>query len=176
MAPIEQYEIESERAAFIYAYADETGVRYVGRSVHPEQRHNEHLRGEGGARTYALDLPAMRRLIIEATTESSAQERETFWICALREKHPLVNMQSPWYFDASKRPNRGGTTLHLRIGVEARARIAAIAAERSKDGARATPHSIALEAIRELIDQREPVDDGEPPVIGEAEFLEWWNR
>lgn len=83
---------DMDRDRFVYALADESGIRYVGCSANPGRRLYEHRSGMSGSRSHLIRMDGVRLLILEAVTSSSAEEREIFWIESLCWKQPLVNL------------------------------------------------------------------------------------
>ena len=80
------------RPCYVYALADSTGVRYIGRSMSPRTRLTAHKVGQDKHLTSFLDYSDVRLLIIEATTQDEADEREAFWIAALCRREPILNI------------------------------------------------------------------------------------
>lgn len=80
------------RPAFVYALADASGVRYVGRTVDPVDREKKHRAGGENCAACRRGIVPTRVLILEAVEAGEANEAEQKWIRCLSQRHPLVNV------------------------------------------------------------------------------------
>ena len=89
-----------QESVFIYALVDprDQRIRYVGKAVDPYRRVNGHRRGiwteKHDHKTNWLRELGNRPdvIILEAVSQATWEERERFWIAALKEAgHPLTN-------------------------------------------------------------------------------------